>query len=275
MIASFRRFASRPSFRPTRRPYAVPAAVESLEDRIVLSAATLAAPAPAVTTALANAINVTGVVVNDAGALVASLTVFGQAAQIPIDLTSPDVNILHLRIDAIHLDLLGLNVDTSDICLDITAHPGEGLLGDLLGGISNLLNTGGTLDQLTGAQLAGLTQTLNAVFDTLNFAGQGGAAAQQGGAAAQQVGGGQVTDILNLSLGPVDLNLLGLEVELDDCAGGPVTVDITAERGAGNLLGNLLASVAGLLDRDPGNAITAKLNKLDKVLARVADDLLG
>ena len=32
------------------------------------------------------------------------------------------------------------------------------------------------------------------------------------------------TDILNLSLGPVDLNLLGLDVQLDDCEGGPVTV---------------------------------------------------
>lgn len=50
-------------------------------------------------------------------------------------------------------------------------------------------------------------------------------------------------DILNLVLGPLDLNLLGLRVQLDT-----VRLDITAESGPGNLLGNLLCAVAGLLD---------------------------
>lgn len=55
-------------------------------------------------------------------------------------------------------------------------------------------------------------------------------------------------DILNLSLGPIHLDLLGLVVDLDDCAGGPVTVDITAQPGGG-LLGDLLCGLAGgLLD---------------------------
>ena len=38
------------------------------------------------------------------------------------------------------------------------------------------------------------------------------------------------TNILNLSLGPVNLNLLGLMVKLDNSANGPVTVSITARR---------------------------------------------
>jgi hypothetical protein len=50
-------------------------------------------------------------------------------------------------------------------------------------------------------------------------------------------------NILNLVLGPLDLNLLGLEVHLDQ-----VVLDIIAVPGAGNLLGNLLCAVAGLLD---------------------------
>lgn len=50
-------------------------------------------------------------------------------------------------------------------------------------------------------------------------------------------------DILNLVLGPLDLNLLGLEVHLNR-----VVLDIVARTGAGNLLGNLLCAVAGLLD---------------------------
>src|SRR6187401_1549413 len=49
--------------------------------------------------------------------------------------------------------------------------------------------------------------------------------------------------ILHLELGPLDLDLLGLVVHLDR-----VVLDITAQSGAGNLLGNLLCGIAGLLD---------------------------
>ena len=51
-------------------------------------------------------------------------------------------------------------------------------------------------------------------------------------------------DILNLVLGPLDLNLLGLHVHLNK-----VVLHIDAIPGAGNLLGNLLCAVAGLLDK--------------------------
>jgi hypothetical protein len=50
--------------------------------------------------------------------------------------------------------------------------------------------------------------------------------------------------ILNLVLGPLDLNLLGLQVHLDK-----VVLNIVAQSGAGALLGNLLCAVAGLLDQ--------------------------
>ncbi len=50
-------------------------------------------------------------------------------------------------------------------------------------------------------------------------------------------------EILNLVLGPLDLSLLGLQVHLDQ-----VVLNITAVPGAGNLLGNLLCAIAGLLD---------------------------
>ncbi|MGH2751303.1 MAG: hypothetical protein ACRDK3_10625 [Actinomycetota bacterium] len=50
-------------------------------------------------------------------------------------------------------------------------------------------------------------------------------------------------DILRLVLGPLDLDLLGLRIELNR-----VVLNITAEPGPGNLLGNLLCAVAGLLD---------------------------
>jgi hypothetical protein len=59
-------------------------------------------------------------------------------------------------------------------------------------------------------------------------------------AAARAVGD---CDILNLVLGPLDLDLLGLQVHLDR-----VVLNIIAASGTGNLLGNLLCAVAGLLD---------------------------
>jgi len=56
----------------------------------------------------------------------------------------------------------------------------------------------------------------------------------------------QVTScrILTLTLGPLDLNLLGLRVQLNQ-----INLRITGQRGPGNLLGNLLCSLAGLLDQ--------------------------
>jgi hypothetical protein len=64
--------------------------------------------------------------------------------------------------------------------------------------------------------------------------------------------------ILHLELGPLDLDLLGLKVHLDK-----VVLDISAQPGPGNLLGNLLCAIAGLLDNSaPLNLITDALNLL-------------
>ena len=67
-------------------------------------------------------------------------------------------------------------------------------------------------------------------------------------------------DVLNLVLGPLDLDLLGLQVSLDK-----VVLDIVAASGAGNLLGNLLCAVAGLLDA--GGLLSQVAQILDAVLA--------
>jgi len=58
-----------------------------------------------------------------------------------------------------------------------------------------------------------------------------------------RIGGASTCDILHLKLGPLDLDLLGLVIHLDR-----IVLDITAEAGPGNLLGNLLCAIAGLLD---------------------------
>lgn len=69
---------------------------------------------------------------------------------------------------------------------------------------------------------------------------------------------GASCDILDLTLGPLDLNLLGLQVHLDQ-----VVLNISAQPGPGNLLGNLLCSVAGLLDNGgPLGQIAGLLNRI-------------
>lgn len=56
-------------------------------------------------------------------------------------------------------------------------------------------------------------------------------------------------DILHLELGPLSLDLLGLQIDLSQ-----IVLDITAQSGAGNLLGNLLCGVANLLNNPSGLA---------------------
>jgi len=67
-------------------------------------------------------------------------------------------------------------------------------------------------------------------------------------------------DILHLVLGPLDLNLLGLMVHLDQ-----VVLDITAQPGPGNLLGNLLCSLTGLLN-NPTDTVLGLLNSVLGIL---------
>ena len=71
--------------------------------------------------------------------------------------------------------------------------------------------------------------------------------------------GASTCDILHLVLGPLDLDLLGLQVHLDR-----VVLDIVAQSAAGQLLGNLLCSVAHLLDS--GGTLSQLLNRLTRVL---------
>jgi hypothetical protein len=76
----------------------------------------------------------------------------------------------------------------------------------------------------------------------------------------QAAGGG--CQVLDLVLGPLHLDLLGLVVDLNQ-----VHLDITAQPGPGNLLGNLLCAVTGLLDgTGSGNVLTNLLNLLNGLL---------
>jgi len=289
-------------------------AVDALEGRLVLSAMPHAAPvgpppfvsppglagnthAAVATTASPNLLNFkvdsVSTVTDATGAitgLVANVSLGGQTQQVPLTITSgtpsgtatsaattgATSSILSLHLAPINLDLLGLDVTTSDICLNVTATQGGGLLGDLLSGLNNALSGGGTLGSALGALGADLntlttdlTSLLNAALTdiissaTASFPTAGGTAGAAMPAATTPTG----TPILDLSLGPVDLNLLGLGVTLDNCSGGPITVDITAipsTQPGGGLLGDLLTNLDGLLSGGSGSALSG----LERVIAR-------
>jgi len=177
----------------------------------------------------------------------------------------PTCPILSLHLGPIHLNVLGLVVDTSEICLDVTADPNGGLLGNLLCNVAHLLDTGSTLGTilggLTGDQLNLLTSGLTGLLS----GALGGVTAPSAVAGVS----GPACNILNLSLGPIDLNLLGLNVHLDNCHNGPVTVDVTAQPGHGNLLGNLLCSLSHALDNGNANQITQFINRVAGELLRI------
>jgi hypothetical protein len=69
--------------------------------------------------------------------------------------------------------------------------------------------------------------------------------------------------VLNLVLGPINLNLLGLVVRTNQ-----INLRIDAQRGPGNLLGNLLCAITGALD--PQQATLGQLGSaLNAILALV------
>jgi hypothetical protein len=74
--------------------------------------------------------------------------------------------ILNLTLGPIHLNLLGLVINTNQINVNITAVSGQGLLGDLLCSVSNALSTGGLLGQIEG-DLHSLVGLLNGILGNL------------------------------------------------------------------------------------------------------------
>ena len=166
--------------------------------------------------------------------------------------------ILNLSLGPINLTLLGLNVDTSAICLDITANEGQGLLGDLLCAVANLLNDGSTLG--TAMNSLGATQQQRVLGGLRTILNEALAQATSSNALV-----GSTCSVLSLAVGPLDLNILGLQVELDDCADGPVTVDITATAGGG-LLGDLLCQLSGALQGGPAAVVQNLLREITRLI---------
>jgi len=154
--------------------------------------------------------------------------------------------LLDLHLNPIALNLLGLVVQTSPICLNLIAVQGGGLLGDLLCGLGQRVAAGqplgailagerfGSLPGFSRQQIqdlrGGLKNLLNEALSHLEDA------------VGTEITVRPPCDVLHLELGPINLNLLGLLVLLHDCEDAAVVVDITGEEG---LLGNLLCNLLG------------------------------
>jgi hypothetical protein len=133
-------------------------------------------------------------------------------------------NVLNLTLDGLSLNLLGLHVDLAKVVLNITANNRGGVLGSLF------------------CSLAGKKITLAKAATKLTQAANHSGLSSQGvkfavptsPTSAQAPGPCQVLDLL---LGPLHLNLLGLIVDLNQ-----VHLQITADP-AGGVLGSLLCSL--------------------------------
>jgi hypothetical protein len=214
-------------------------------------------------------------------------------------------DILKLVLGPLHLDLLGLVIDLNQVVLTITGLTGQGeLLGNLLCGIAGIFDAAGLLQQLLGSltQLNTLLEQVNGILGSLlgsngvlsgnmlvnNFSSSGEQILANGTLAGQPISapldlaatraangmaGGAVMagvmaapaatcDVLNLVLAPLHLDVLGLNVDLSQ-----VILNITAQSGAGNLLGNLLCAVTHLLDGPaPLAGLVNQLNHILRVL---------
>ncbi|HYO83457.1 MAG TPA: hypothetical protein VES20_18790 [Bryobacteraceae bacterium] len=81
-------------------------------------------------------------------------------------------------------------------------------------------------------------------------------------AAIEVAQNGATCEILNLVLGPIDLNLLGLRLRTNQ-----IVIELDAVSGPGNLLGNLLCAVVNLLN---GGSLANLLTALNNLLALLA-----
>ena len=176
--------------------------------------------------------------------------------------------VLDLQIGPIDETLPGFHVETSPICVAVTAIEGGGRLGDLLCSVGRLRQSGVPLgDILAGltspeltALLDGVATLVNQILDLVtsnNLSNQPRGLIQAS------------CTVLDLSVGPLELNVSGLVIELDDCAGGPVTVTITAIPGVGRL--GHLCSLTELLNN--GEAAPRAIQQSLWNFARLFDDL--
>jgi hypothetical protein len=161
-------------------------------------------------------------------------------------------HVLTLTLDDLQLDLLGLRVDLSEVNLRIFAIPrgeGSGILGRLFCALSrSTIRLRGASAASADRELAVAQKLVRSLNTRLRdhpmraFRASAQLSAEDGASAAQTIPSCRV---LNLVLGPLDLNLLGLVVQLyGPSRNEPVTLTISSFPGQG-VLGDLFCGLSG------------------------------
>jgi hypothetical protein len=140
-------------------------------------------------------------------------------------------SVLSLELDKLSLTLLGLNVNLDKVILTITANSGEGVLGSLFCQLAH-----------TKVRLSSLAAYGHRLTQAVHKSGLSTSSSLLGFSVPvrhlQQTTAGVTCPILDLVLGPLHLDLLGLIVDLNQ-----VHLSITADP-TGGVLGSLFCSLA-------------------------------
>jgi hypothetical protein len=206
---------------------------------------------PAVSDALNNVLGNVVTLLNSA-----SMAVSGVGSGTFDTATAADTPVLDLFVAPVHVNLLGALVDTSPIHLTITAHSGAGLvLGNAVTALANLFNPPlpAQLNVATiNTDLANLISQLDAQIP--------GIPATFSPPPPIPAGSDR---ILQLVVAPINLNLLGLNLQTDQ-----IDVNADAHTGDGLLLGNVLTTLLNTLNATP-DQLTALSNNINTLLAKV------
>jgi hypothetical protein len=127
--------------------------------------------------------------------------------------------VLHLFLNELNLQLLGLNAHLEKVQLDITGNANGGVLGSLFCRLARA-----KVASARAAEARALTAGIRRKGHALGFT------AQLNPALASTAAAGTTCPVLDLVVGPLNLQLLGLVVDLNR-----VHLAITATRGAGKL----------------------------------------
>src|SRR5207248_2380151 len=150
----------------------------------------------------------------------------------------------------------GLTVQTDPIMVTLSTQGGDGkLLGNLLSGITTIINTQGLSSALNNV----LSTTVDLVNSaSLHVSGVGSGSLDTAPAAT--------TPVLDLFVAPVHLDLLGLLATT-----APIHLTITAHSGNGLVLGNVVTDLANLFNPPLPN--TLNIDDLNQRLANLINQL--
>jgi len=223
--------------------------LDHLEDRVVMaSPGSVALP---IEVAAVNLVGTPAAPALDVVFSVAGQTLDAVPLVAAVTKAAAGVPILNLSLGPVDLNVLGLGVALDNcadpagpVTVDVTAFPGQGILGDLLGGLGGGLNLAGILGKLDTLHadvdkfLDKIDDLLDGVLGSLKVTSVLDNPVDSVFAAAAP-DDHEVCNILNLELQSTTLNLLGLQVKTSD-----ICLDVTATEGEG-ILGDLLCGLAG------------------------------